>query len=138
MNMEGGERPGVSRRSVLIVDDSESAMAALEVALLGISDLAVLTAASGAEALRVLDHSPGVAAVITDLNMPRMDGYELIRRLRGDSRLSATPIVVISADTDPSTPGRVAQLGISAYFTKPFSPAEVRRKLEQILDATTQ
>jgi CheY-like chemotaxis protein len=138
MNMEGGERPGVSRRSVLIVDDSESAMAALEVALLSIPGLAVLTAASGAEALRILDHSPGVAAVITDLNMPRMDGYELIRRLRGDSRLSATPIVVISADTDPSTPGRVAQLGISAYFTKPFSPAEVRRKLEQILDATTQ
>ena len=76
----------------------------------------------------------GVAAVITDLNMPRMDGYELIRRLRGDHLLSATPVLVISADTDPSTPGRVAQLGVSAYFAKPFSPAEVRRKLEQILD----
>jgi CheY-like chemotaxis protein len=138
MNMAGVGRPGVSSRSVLIVDDSESGMAALEVALLAIPDLAVLTATSGAEALRILDQSAGVDAVITDLNMPRMDGYELIRRLRDDSRLSATPIVVISADTDPSTPGRVAQLGISAYFTKPFSPAEVRRKLEQILDATTQ
>ena len=113
-------------------------MAALEVALLAIPGLAVMTASSGAEALRILGHSANVAAVITDLNMPRMDGYELIRRLRGDRRLSATPVVVISADTDPSTPGRVAKLGISAYFTKPFSPAEVRRKLEQILDATTQ
>jgi CheY-like chemotaxis protein len=138
MNMEGAGRPGVTSRSVLIVDDSESAMAALEVALLAIPGLAVITAASGAEALRILDHSADVAAVITDLNMPRMDGYELIRRLRGDSRLSATPVVVISADTDPLTPGRVAQLGISAYFAKPFSPAEVRRKVEQILDATTQ
>jgi CheY-like chemotaxis protein len=138
MNMEGAGRPGVNSRSVLIVDDSESAMAALEVALLAIPGLAVITATSGAEALRILDDSAGVAAVITDLNMPRMDGYELIRRLRGDSRLSATPVVVISADTDPSTPGRVAQLGISAYFAKPFSPAEVRRKVEQILDATTQ
>lgn len=138
MNMEGAERPGVGSRSVLIVDDSESAMAALEVALLAIPGLAVITASSGAEALRTLDRSASVAAVITDLNMPRMDGYELIRRLRDDRRLSAIPVVVISADTDPSTPGRIAQLGISAYFTKPFSPAEVRRKLEQILDATTQ
>lgn len=113
-------------------------MAALEVALLAIPGLAVITASSGVEALRILHNAAGVAAIITDLNMPRMDGYELIRRLRGDRRLSATPVVVISADTDPSTPARVAQLGVSAYFAKPFSPAEVRRKLEQILDGTTQ
>lgn len=113
-------------------------MAALEVALLAIPGLAVITASSGVEALRILHNAVGVAAIITDLNMPRMDGYELIRRLRGDRRLSATPVVVISADTDPSTPARVAQLGVSAYFAKPFSPAEVRRKLEQILDGTTQ
>ena len=114
-------------------------MATLEVALLAIPGLAVMTASSGVEALRILDNAAaGVAAVITDLNMPRMDGYELIRRLRGDRRLSATPVLVISADTDPSTPARVAQLGVSAYFAKPFSPAEVRRKLEQILDGTTQ
>ena len=132
-------RAKVSARSVLIVDDSENATAALEVALLAIPELTVITASSGAEALRILeDAAAGVAAVITDLNMPRMDGYELIRRLRCDRRLSATPVVVISADTDPSTPGRVAQLGVSAYFAKPFSPAEVRRKLEQILDGTTQ
>jgi two-component system, chemotaxis family, chemotaxis protein CheY len=138
MNMEGAGRPGVNGRSVLIVDDSENAMAALEVALLAIPGLAVITASSGIEALHILDDAAGVAAVITDLNMPHMDGYELIRRLRRDRRLSATPVVVISADTDPSTPGRVAQLGVSAYFVKPFSPAEVRRKLEQILDGKTQ
>ena len=113
-------------------------MATLEVALLGIPGLSVMTASSGMEALRILDDAEAVGAVITDLNMPRMDGFELIRRLRGDRRLSATPVVVISADTDPSTPDRVAQLGVSAYFAKPFSPAEVRRKLEQILDGTTQ
>jgi len=72
------------------------------------------------------------------LNMPRMDGYELIRRLRNGGRHAATPIVVVSGDTDPATPQRVAQMGVNAFFPKPFSPAEVRRKLEQILDGTTQ
>ena len=73
-------------------------------------------------------------AIVTDLNMPRMDGFELIRRIREDDKLAATPIIVVSADTDPATPQRIAQLGVNAFFAKPFSPAQVRRKLEQILD----
>jgi CheY-like chemotaxis protein len=126
-------------RSVLIVDDSENAAATLEIALLGIPGLSVTLASSGFEALNILER-PGseVQLVVTDLNMPRMDGYELIRRLRSDGRYAAMPIVVVSADTDPATPRRVAQMGVSAFFPKPFSPAEVRRKLEQILDGTTQ
>jgi CheY-like chemotaxis protein len=123
---------------VLIVDDSENAAITLEMALLGIPGIAVFTASSGAEALRILGNAGSVGAIVTDLNMPRMDGFELIRRLRSDRRLSATPVVVVSADTDPETPRRVAQLGVSAYFAKPFSPAAVRRKLEQILDGTTK
>jgi CheY-like chemotaxis protein len=43
----------------------------------------------------------------------------------------------VSADTDPDTPERISQLGVSAFFAKPYSPAQVRRKLEQILNATT-
>jgi CheY-like chemotaxis protein len=78
------------------------------------------------------------ALILLDLNMPRMDGFELIRRVRGDARLSGTPIIVVSADTDPATPQRVADLGVSAFFPKPFSPTQIRRKLEQILDAATQ
>jgi two-component system, chemotaxis family, chemotaxis protein CheY len=70
--------------------------------------------------------------------MPRMDGFELIRRIRQDGKLSSTPIIVVSADTDPGTPERIAELGVSAFFAKPYSPAQVRRKLEQILNATTQ
>jgi two-component system, chemotaxis family, chemotaxis protein CheY len=139
MMTEGERGPGDSARSVLIVDDSENAAATLEIALLGIPGLSVTLASSGLEALRILGR-PGqaVRAIVTDLNMPRMDGYELIRRVRGDHRYSATPIVVVSADTDPGTPQRVAQMGVDAFFSKPFSPAEVRRKLEQILNATTQ
>lgn len=130
---------GRDSRAVLIVEDSENSAATLEIAFLGIPGLSVLLASSAFEALRIL-HRPGLAvrAVVTDLNMPRMDGFEMIRRIREDRCLSSTPIIVVSADTDPETPQRVAQLGVSAFFPKPYSPAQVRRKLEQILDATTQ
>ena len=124
--------------SVLIVEDSENSAATLEIAFLGIPGVSVLTACSGFEALRILDNGAGVRAIVTDLNMPRMDGFELIRRVREHDRLRATPIIVVSADTDPDTPERISQLGVSAFFSKPYSPAQVRRKLEQILNATTQ
>src|SRR5512133_615578 len=129
--------PGEGDASVLIVEDSENSAATLEIAFLGIPGVSVRTVSSGLEALRFLNgDGGGVSAIVTDLNMPRMDGFELIRRIRQHERLSATPIIVVSADTDPDTPGRISQLGVSAFFPKPYSPAQVRRKLEQILNAT--
>lgn len=125
-------------RSVLIVEDSEQSAAPLEIALLAIPGLSVLMATSALEALRLLDSDGAcVQAIVTDLNMPRMDGFELIRRVRADRKLSSTPIIVVSADTDPATPDRVARMGVCAFFAKPYSPAQVRRKLEQILNGTT-
>jgi CheY-like chemotaxis protein len=130
-----GESEGA--RAVLIVEDSENSAAMLEMTFLGIPGLAVLMAPSAIEALRILGTAATpVKAIITDLNMPRMDGFELIRRIRNDQRLAATPIIVISADTDPDTPKRIADLGVDAYFPKPFSPAQVRRALEQLLNGT--
>jgi CheY-like chemotaxis protein len=129
------EFEGGTCRAILIVEDSENSAAMLEMAFLGIPDVRVMQAPSGIEALRILDAAATpVRAIITDLNMPRMDGFELIRRIRGDTRLRATPIIVVSADTDPDTPSRVAALGVDAFFPKPFSPAQVRRTLEQLLN----
>jgi CheY-like chemotaxis protein len=124
---------------VLIVEDSENSASLLEIAFLQIPGLSVLLASSAVEALRILRRpGPAVRAIVTDLNMPRMDGFEMIRKIREDRALSSTPIIVVSADTDPATPERIAQLGVSAFFPKPYSPAQVTRKLEQILDGTNQ
>jgi CheY-like chemotaxis protein len=121
-------------RRVLIVEDTEHAATTLEVALLAIPNLSVVLAASAQEALLVLESGEPVSAIVTDLNMPRMDGFELIARVRKGGRHRHAPIVVISADTDPDTPERVKQLGADAFFSKPYSPAKVRQKLEQLLN----
>ena len=73
--------------AVLIVEDSENSAAMLEIAFLGIPGVSVLMAPSAVEALRILDGGSGaVRVMVTDLNMPRMDGYELIRRVRADQK----------------------------------------------------
>ena len=136
MVSEGGVLVG--ERSILVVEDSENSAMLLEITLSEIPAVTVVLTTSALEAWRILSaQDQSIRAIVTDLNMPRMDGFELIRRVREDGRLAATPIIVVSADTDPSTPRRIAQLGVNAFFAKPFSPAQVRRKLEQILNGKT-
>ena len=127
------------KRAVLIVEDFENTAMLLEMAVSAIPGVSVLMAKSGTEALRILNRDEtAVDAIVTDLNMPRMDGFELIARIRRETRFAGTPIIVVSADTDPKTPDRVAGLGVEAFFAKPYSPAQVRRKLEQLLNVTSQ
>jgi CheY-like chemotaxis protein len=127
----------VSERIALVVEDSKQYVAALEVALDAIPNLVLAYAADGEEAIRFLESSQGAAvcALLTDLNMPGMDGFQLIERLRSNPRHSRLPIVVLSGDTDPDAPDHVRRLGADAFFRKPYSPVEVRRTLERLLNA---
>ena len=129
-----GNLNGQTNRKVLIVEDTDACAATLEIAFLAIPDLTVVAVSSARQALEILHNGP-VSALVTDLHMPRMDGFELIRRVRSDSSLAGLPVIVVSGDTDPQTPERISQLGVNAFFSKPYSPAEVREKLEHLLDA---
>ena len=124
-------------RTVLIVEDAESCATTLEIALLAIPHVNVRVAPTARQALDLLAKGNGICAVVTDLNLPSMDGFELIERVRSDSRTARLPIVVISGDSDPRTPERIYRLGADAFFGKPYSPAQVRQKLEQLLDANS-
>lgn len=125
-------------RTVLIVEDVESCATTLEFALLEIPHLHVRVAPTARQALEVLASAgTQISALVTDLNLPAMDGFELIERVRSNTRTARLPIVVISGDSDPRTPDRIHRLGADAYFGKPYSPALVRQKLEQLLDANS-
>lgn len=110
----------------------------LEIALGGLAGCAIRRSADGAQALAALRAEPGdVAAIVTDLSMPRTDGFELIGQVRADPRWREIPIVVVSADADPGTPMRLRRLGADAFFGKPFSPNQVAATLERLLHAKT-
>jgi CheY-like chemotaxis protein len=123
-------------RTVLIVEDSDTTADTLEIALLSLPDLSVTHAPSGRKAWQLFQHE-SVSAIITDLHMPHMDGFELIERVRGAGKPAYVPIIVVSGDSDPDTPERVRRLGADAYFAKPYSPAAVRETLERLLHETS-
>jgi PleD family two-component response regulator len=123
-------------RIVLIVEDTETCRDTLEVALMKLPNLAVRSVTTAEEALLCMAGNE-VCALVTDIHLPRMDGYQLIEAVRSQPRRVSLPILVISGDSDPLVPARLAGLGANAYFSKPYSPAAVRNKLEQLLSASS-
>jgi DNA-binding response OmpR family regulator len=122
-------------RTVLVVEDTDVCRDALEVAFMKLHNLSVRCVATAEEALAYLDAAE-VSALVTDLHLPNMDGFELIQKIRSQPDRALLPILMISGDSDPLTPARAIDLGADAYFPKPYSPIEVRDKLEQLINAS--
>ncbi len=120
--------------SVLIVDDSP-AMRGFIRRVMTLSGLEVgecLEAADGEEALqRLREHQ--VDVILTDINMPKMNGEELLRRLESEGMLRKVPTLVISTDATKARILRMLSLGAEGYMTKPFSPETLREELERVL-----
>ena len=119
-------------RIVLIVEDTELCRDTLELALMNLPNLAVQSVTSAEEALEWMDANE-VCALVTDIHLPNMNGFELIEAVREKPQRAALPILVVSGDSDPCIPARVANLGANAFFSKPYSPAAIRDTLEQLM-----
>jgi CheY-like chemotaxis protein len=110
--------------ALMLVDDNE---ADLELAQLAIADSvhgAILTARGGSEALQMLDRLETEGAlprvVLLDLKMPRMDGFDVLRAMRDDTRFRTLPVVVFSASQIPADIARSYSLGANGYAVKPL------------------
>lgn len=122
--------------SILIVDDSSAMRSVIKriITLSGFEMDNCVEAGDGEDALSVL-RKQRVDLVISDINMPRMDGESLLREISADAELSRIPVVVVSSDATESRASRLLALGASAYLVKPFQPQAIREKLEQVLEA---
>jgi two-component system chemotaxis response regulator CheY len=116
----------------LIVDDSANIRAFVKktLSLTGLTIDAILEAQDGQDALEKLEQNP-VDVVLTDINMPRMDGLELIRRLRADERYRTLRVIVISTEGSREKILEAAKIGITGYLKKPFGPENVLEILEK-------
>jgi two-component system chemotaxis response regulator CheY len=123
--------------TILVVDDSEDCIATVDLALQTLPGVVIRPSLSAEAALVALEdrEHDTVSAVITDIHLPEMTGLELVTRIRQNPRFRSLPILVVSADADPSAPGRALGLGANAYFAKPFSPSALRKKLEELIYA---
>ena len=122
--------------NVMIVDDSPSMRTFVHrvIDLSGFEVSSCLNAANGAEALELLgEHA--IDIILTDINMPRMNGEEFVRKLEEHEKFRLIPVVVVSTDSTHNRIRRMLELGARGYVVKPFSPEVLRNELERVLGA---
>ena len=111
--------------TILVVDDSATTRSLVASYLAGWEDVEVLEAASGFEALRVLP-TRAVDVIVSDINMPDINGLELISFVRANPNYRRIPVVIISTESSAGDRKRGLELGASDYLVKPFSAEELR------------
>lgn len=116
--------------TILTVDDSASVRQMIAFTLRGAS-YDVVEAVDGSDALTKL--TPGIRLVITDLNMPVMDGLTLIRRIRADSRNRYVPILVLTTESQPLKKQEAKAAGATGWIVKPFKPDQLLAVVQRVL-----
>jgi len=110
-------------KTVLTVDDSRTMR---DMLLLALQDAGytVIQAVDGVDGLEVLS-AKGADVVITDINMPRMDGFGFIEGMRADPKHRATPVLVLTTESDAEKKARARAAGATGWIVKPFDPAKL-------------
>ena len=117
-------------KTVLTVDDSRTMRDMLNLALTE-AGYKVVQAVDGLDGLEVLQGSnPDV--IVTDINMPRMDGFGFIEGVRKDSKYRATPILVLTTESDAAKKARAREAGATGWIIKPFNPVKLVDALRRV------
>tara|TARA_R110002124_G_scaffold85645_2_gene222105 strand:- start:139 stop:504 length:366 start_codon:yes stop_codon:yes gene_type:complete len=116
--------------NILAVDDSRTMRDIIRLALLP-AGFAVHTADDGLHAVDVLD-TVVPDAIITDINMPRMDGFGLIDVVRGLKQHRTTPILVLTTEAAPALKQRARDAGATGWIVKPFEPSKLIKALHLV------
>lgn len=120
-------------KNLLVVDDSATTRMLITLTLKKGDEFEILEAADGKEAVARLD-SEKVDLVVTDINMPNMNGLELITHIRSQHQSSKLPIIVITTKGEESNRDQGLALGANAYLSKPVSGAELQNLVKELLN----
>jgi two-component system chemotaxis response regulator CheY len=127
-------RMSESRQRVLVVEDSATMRGFVTAALESAGPYAVTQVESGFQALKVLPRAH-YDLIITDINMPDINGLELVRFIRESEAHRATPLIIISTDGREVDRDRGLKLGANAYLVKPFAPEKLLETVRSVLPA---
>jgi two-component system, chemotaxis family, chemotaxis protein CheY len=125
--------------NVLVVDDSAAIRKILQRVLrqTGIAIGEIYDAGDGQEALEVLK-TKEIGLVLSDINMPKMDGLQLLAAMKNTPRWRDIPVVMITTEGGETKVGEAVKLGAAGYVRKPFTADQIKEKLAGILEAAVR
>jgi two-component system chemotaxis response regulator CheY len=118
---------------ILVVDDSSTMRRIIvnTLARLGYKD--VVQAADGVEAWEAMQNNPDIGVVITDWNMPNMNGLELVKKIRAEDKYKDIPIIMVTTEGGKAEVITALKAGVNNYIVKPFTPQVLKEKLQAVL-----
>jgi two-component system chemotaxis response regulator CheY len=120
---------------ILIVDDAKTMRTIIKNVLkkLGFSDENFLEAGDGEEALKILEEHPDeIKIIFLDWNMPKMNGFEFLKKVRANKKYDNIKIVMVTTETKKENVIAALKAGVNNYIAKPFTPQVLKQKLEQM------
>jgi len=117
---------------ILVVDDMASMRSVICHILDGIGYSDTASAVDGVQALTKLRNDT-FDLVISDWNMPNMNGQQLLENIRADEQLKHTPVLMVTAETEKTIVVNAAKAGVNAYIVKPFTPQQLQAKMALML-----
>ncbi len=117
---------------VLIIDDFATMRRILKNILKQLGFRNLVEADDGTTAMEILENQT-IDLIISDWNMPKMTGLELLKKVRADSRYAKTPFLMVTAEAQKQNVIEAVQAGVSNYVVKPFTAEAISDKLEKIL-----
>jgi chemosensory pili system protein ChpA (sensor histidine kinase/response regulator) len=125
-------REKTDTRSVALVVDDSITVRRVTQRLLERNGMRVLTARDGVDAMEMLqEHTPDI--ILLDIEMPRMDGYEVATQVRSDARLSGIPIIMITSRVGEKHRARAIEIGVDDYLGKPYQEAQLLEAIEPLI-----
>ncbi len=121
-----------SAKNILIVEDSATTRALIRAVIEDMGNFNTVEAGSGFEALKLLP-TQDFNLVITDVNMPDINGLELIHFIKSNPRYSHIPLIIVSTERSEEDKKRGIALGASSYITKPFKAQELQEVVKQAI-----
>jgi two-component system chemotaxis response regulator CheY len=120
--------------NILIVDDYKTMLRIIENLLKQLGFKNVLQATDGSMALKTL-HENSCGLVISDWNMEPMTGLQLLKEVRADEKLKATPFIMVTAESKVENVAAAKEAGVNNYIVKPFNAETLKQKIAAVLGA---
>ncbi|GAB5349279.1 response regulator [Alteriqipengyuania sp. 357] len=128
--------PAASAIKVMVVDDQTSMRAMIRRTLQDLGFRDVRDKAGAAEALEDV-RANRVHLIISDYNMPDMDGLQFLQEVRKDAVIGKTVFIMLTASAEKEIVQKAAEMGVNNYVVKPFTPAALKEKIERVFGALT-
>ncbi|MBV5334604.1 MAG: chemotaxis response regulator CheY [Sulfuricurvum sp.] len=118
---------------LLVVDDSSTMRRIIKNTLSRLGYEEVLEGEDGLQGWAALNENPDIGMLITDWNMPEMNGLELVKKVRSDARFNDLPIIMVTTEGGKAEVITALKAGVNNYIVKPFTPQVLKEKLSAVL-----